>query len=61
MGKQVVRSADSVGGNIAERHGRYSCLDNQRFLKIAFLFIKRNKTLVKTCLCSQSFDSRTNR
>ena len=48
MGKQIVRSADSVGANIAEGHGRYSYQDNQRFVKIALGFIKRNKTLVKT-------------
>ena len=35
MCKQIVRSADSVGANIAEGHGRYSCQDNQRFVKIA--------------------------
>jgi four helix bundle protein len=35
MGKQRVRSADSIGANIAERHGRYSYQDNQRFVKIA--------------------------
>jgi four helix bundle protein len=35
MGKQIVRSADSVGANIAEGHGRYSCQDNQRLVKIA--------------------------
>jgi four helix bundle protein len=35
MGKQIVRSADSVGANIAEGHGRYSYQDNQRFVKIA--------------------------
>jgi four helix bundle protein len=35
IGKQIVRSADSVGANIAEGHGRYSCQDNQRFVKIA--------------------------
>ncbi|WP_333254109.1 four helix bundle protein [Microcoleus sp. S13_C5] len=48
MGKQIVRSADSVGANIAEGHGRYSCQDNQRFVKIALGLLKRNKTLVKT-------------
>ena len=35
MGKQIVRSADSVGTNIAEGHGCYSYQDNQRFVKIA--------------------------
>ncbi len=35
MGKQIVRSADSVGANIAEGHGRYNCQDNQRFVRIA--------------------------
>jgi four helix bundle protein len=35
MGRQIVRSADSVGANIAEGHGRYSYQDNQRFVKIA--------------------------
>jgi four helix bundle protein len=35
MGQQIVRSADSVGANIAEGHGGYSCQDNQRFVKIA--------------------------
>src|SRR4028119_2521334 len=35
MGKQIVRSGDSVGANIAEGHGRHSCQDNQRFVKIA--------------------------
>ena len=34
-GKQIVRSADSVGANLAEGHGRYSYQDNQRFVKIA--------------------------
>lgn len=35
IGKQIVRSADSIGANIAEGNGRYNRKDNQRFIKIA--------------------------
>lgn len=35
VGKQLVRSADSVGANIAERTGRKSYQDNKRFVFIA--------------------------
>ncbi len=35
VGKHIVRSADSVGANIAEGTGRYNFQDNQRFVKIA--------------------------
>jgi len=35
MSKQIVRSADSVGANIAEVPGRYSYQYNQRFVKMA--------------------------
>lgn len=35
VGKQLVRSADSVGANIAEGEGRGSYQDNRRFIKIA--------------------------
>jgi four helix bundle protein len=35
VGKQVVRSADSIGANIAEGTGRGSYQDNRRFVKIA--------------------------
>jgi four helix bundle protein len=35
LGKQVVRSADSVGANIAEGCGRESPNDNRRFIRIA--------------------------
>jgi four helix bundle protein len=31
VGKQIVRSADSVGANIAEGAGRYGTQDNKRF------------------------------
>ena len=35
VGKQVVRSADSIGSNLAEGEGRGSYQDNRRFIKIA--------------------------
>jgi four helix bundle protein len=35
VGKQIVRSADSVGANIAEGSGRGSHQDNRRFVRMA--------------------------
>lgn len=35
VGKQMIRSADSVGANIAEGEGRGTHLDNKRFVRIA--------------------------
>ncbi len=35
VGRQIVRSADSVGANIAEGAGRHNFQDNRRFVKIA--------------------------
>ncbi len=35
VGKQIIRSADSVGANIAEGTGRGSYKDNKRFVKMA--------------------------
>ena len=35
VGKQVVRSADSIGANIAEGTGRGAFQDNRRFVRIA--------------------------
>lgn len=35
VGKQIVRSADSIGANIAEGSGRGSYQDNRRFIKVA--------------------------
>ena len=35
VGKQIVRSADSIGANIAEGSGRGTFQENRRFIKIA--------------------------
>ena len=35
VGKQIVRSADSIGANISEGDGRGSYQDNRRFVRIA--------------------------
>src|SRR5258705_5446598 len=35
VGKQVVRSADSVGANVSEGCGRGRFLDNKRFVRMA--------------------------
>jgi four helix bundle protein len=35
VGKQLIRSADSIGANIAEGNGRGSLRDNHRFVDIA--------------------------
>lgn len=35
IGKQIVRSADSIGANIAEGAGRYTFIENRRFAHIA--------------------------
>lgn len=35
VGEQVIRSADSIGANIAEGSGRGTATDNRRFLRMA--------------------------
>jgi four helix bundle protein len=35
IGKQIIRSADSIGANIAEGAGRGSFQDNKRFIRMA--------------------------
>jgi four helix bundle protein len=35
VGKQLIRSADSIGANLAEGEGRYHYKDNCRFIRIA--------------------------
>jgi four helix bundle protein len=35
VGKQIIRSADSIGANISEGSGRGTATDNRRFLRMA--------------------------
>lgn len=35
VGKQLIRSADAIGANLAEGEGRGTHLDNKRFVRIA--------------------------
>lgn len=35
VGKQIIRSTDSIGANISEGSGRGSAADNRRFLRMA--------------------------
>ena len=35
IGKQVIRSSDSIGANIAEGSGRGSVIDHRRFARVA--------------------------
>ncbi len=35
IGKQIIRSADSIGANIAEGYGRGTYPDNRRFVRMA--------------------------
>ena len=43
VGKQIIRSADSIGANIAEGDGRGSYQDHRKFIKIARGFLYETK------------------
>ncbi len=49
VGKQMVRSADSVSANIAEGFGRYGKKDKIRFYKIAMASLKETEDWLKKC------------
>ncbi|WP_333393225.1 four helix bundle protein [Microcoleus sp. N9_A1] len=50
VGKQIIRSADSIGANIAEGNGRGSYQDHRRFINIARGSLYETKALVETGL-----------
>lgn len=50
IGKQLVRSADSIGANIAEGHGKYSYADNKRYVRIARGSLNETKHFLRRAL-----------
>ncbi|MGB3758028.1 MAG: four helix bundle protein [Rivularia sp. (in: cyanobacteria)] len=62
VGKQIIRSADSIGANIAEGSGRYNFQDNLRFVKIARASLHETRywlrrAYVRTLLTSQQVNT----
>ena len=55
VGKQIVRSADSIGANIAEGTGRHNFQDNQRFVKIARGSLNETSTFPPMCISKEIF------
>lgn len=53
IGKQIVRSADSVGANIAEGVGRGYFNDNKRFVRIARGSLYETQHWLRRAYCRQ--------
>jgi len=51
VGKQLVRSADSIGANIAEGAGRGSYQDNRRFVRIARGSLNETRHWLRRAYC----------
>jgi four helix bundle protein len=51
VGKQLVRSADSIGANLAEGCGRQSFRDNQRFVRIARGSLNETRHWLRRAFC----------
>ncbi|MGV2830934.1 four helix bundle protein [Myxosarcina sp. GI1(2024)] len=53
VGKQIIRSADSIGANIAEVAGRGSFNDNKRFVRIARGSLYETQHWLRRAYCRQ--------
>jgi four helix bundle protein len=53
VGKQLIRSADSIGANIAEGFGRGSFQDNKRFVRIARGSLYETQHWLRRAYCRQ--------
>lgn len=59
VGKQIVKSADSIGANIAEGTGRYGFQDNIRFGYIARGSLNETKHWLRRAFKRKSDEPRT--
>ncbi|MEG4036956.1 four helix bundle protein [Microcoleus sp. S36b_A4] len=57
VGKQIIRSADSIGANIAEGDGRGSYQDHRRFIKIARVSLYETKHWLRRAYTRQLLTS----
>ncbi|MEG3911125.1 four helix bundle protein [Microcoleus sp. w2-18bC1] len=57
VGKQIIRSADSIGANIAEGDGRGSYQDHRRFIKIARGYLYETKHWLRRAYTRQLLTS----
>jgi len=53
IGKQIIRSADSIGANIAEGSGRGSFQDNKRFVRMARGSLSETQHWLRRAYCRQ--------
>src|SRR6266550_21760 len=53
VGKQMIRSADSIGANIAEGYGRGTAPDNRRCVRIAIGSLYETKHWLRRSFCRE--------
>ena len=61
VGKQVIRSADGIGANVAEGCGRGTYLDNRRFVRMARGSLNETQHWLRRAYKRKLLTQRTNR